>query len=32
MLEGKEFVRVKFKALPNSSVSAIYSIRLTKEK
>ena len=30
MLEGKEFIRIKFKALPNSSVSAIYGIRLTK--
>lgn len=32
MLQGKENVRVKFQALPNSTAGAVYYVRLVREK
>lgn len=31
MLNGKESIRVKFKALPGNTAGAVYSIRLVKQ-
>ena len=32
MLEGKKSIRVKFKALPNSTAGAVYYIRLIRQQ